>query len=56
MIPSWKWTRKYCFSKIPVIKGVYKPLFFTEYLVIMLLHVILQTLFAGTTAPVLNVW
>ena len=36
MIPSWKWTRKYCFSKIPVIKGVYKPLFFTEYLVIML--------------------
>ena len=36
MIPSWKWTRKYCFSKIPVIKGVYKQLFFTEYLVIML--------------------
>ena len=36
MIPSWKWTRKYCFSKTPVIKGVYKPLFFTEYLVIML--------------------
>ena len=36
MIPSWKWTRKYCFSKIPVIKGVYKPLFVTEYLVIML--------------------
>ena len=36
MIPSWKWARKYCFSKIPVIKGVYKPLFFTEYLVIML--------------------
>ena len=102
------------FLKIPVIKGVYKPLFFTEYLVIMLflstgifskrqnmlymvwryttekltiinaglfrahhlnygsnielksgisqsilkpfLHVILQTLFAGTTAPVLKVW
>ena len=36
MIPSWKWTRKYCFSKIPIIKGVYKPLFFTAYLVIML--------------------
>ena len=36
MIPSWKWPRKYCLSKIPVIKGVYKPLFFTEYLVIML--------------------
>ena len=29
--------RKYCFSKIPVIKGVYKTLFFTEYKVIMLL-------------------
>ena len=36
MIPRWKWTRKYCFSKIPVIKGVYKTLFFTEYKVIML--------------------
>ena len=36
MIPSWKWTRKYCFFKIPVIKGVYKTLFFTEYKVIML--------------------
>ena len=36
MIPSWKWTRKYCFSKIPVIKRVQKPLFCTEYLVIML--------------------
>ena len=36
MIPSWKWTRKYCFSKIPVIKRVYKTFFFTEYKVIML--------------------
>ena len=36
MIPSWKWTRKYCFSKIPVIKRVYKTVFFTEYKVIML--------------------
>ena len=29
MIPSWKWTRKYCFSKIPVNKGVYKTLLLT---------------------------
>ena len=36
MIPRWKWTRKYCSSKIPVIKGVYKTLFFNEYKVIML--------------------
>ena len=36
MIPSWKWTRRYCSSKIPVIKGVYKTPFFTEYKVIML--------------------
>ena len=36
MIPRWKWTRKYCSSKIPVIKGVYKTLFFTEYKAIML--------------------
>ena len=28
--------RKYCFSKIPVIKGVYKTLFYSEYKVIML--------------------
>ena len=28
--------RKYCFSRIPVIKGVYKPLTFTGYLVIVL--------------------
>ena len=36
MIPSWKWARKYWSSKIPVINGVYKTLFFTEYKVIML--------------------
>ena len=36
MIPRWKWTRKYCSSKIPVIKGVYKTLFFNEFKVIML--------------------
>ena len=36
MIPRWKWTRKYCSSKIPVIKGVFKTLFFTESKVIML--------------------
>ena len=36
MIPRWKWTRKYCSSKISVIKGVYKTLFFNEYKVIML--------------------
>ena len=36
MIPRWKWTRKYCSSKIPVIKGVYKTIFFNEYKVIML--------------------
>ena len=34
--PYSVYTRKYCSSKIPVIKGVYKTLFFTEYKVIML--------------------
>ena len=36
MIPRWKLTRKYCSSNIPVIKGLYKTPFFTEYKVIML--------------------
>ena len=31
MIPSEIWTRKYCCSKIPVIKRVYKALFSIDY-------------------------